>query len=31
MCNKIDWEIIVDMLKQVAETLERIKSSFAPS
>jgi uncharacterized protein with HEPN domain len=30
MCNKIDWEIIVDMLQQIAETLERIRWAFAP-
>ncbi|MDR3197416.1 MAG: DUF86 domain-containing protein [Planctomycetaceae bacterium] len=30
MCNKIDWEIIIDMLQQTAETLKRIKWSFTP-
>ncbi|MDR1270544.1 MAG: DUF86 domain-containing protein [Planctomycetaceae bacterium] len=29
MCNKINWEIVVDMLQQIAETLERIRLSFA--
>ncbi|MDR2116176.1 MAG: DUF86 domain-containing protein [Planctomycetaceae bacterium] len=30
MCNKIDWEMIVDMLQQIDETLKRIKQAFTP-
>ncbi|MDR2438042.1 MAG: DUF86 domain-containing protein [Planctomycetaceae bacterium] len=30
MCNKINWDIIIDMLQQIVETLERIQWAFTP-